>query len=468
MTSNTNKDKADQGAASCTNGDNDFSGLAEHYSDMKRTVRSNSTRKVQVFADTDVDTPHNSKENAEAVAMETTEREEGKTPLNPWEEQDKPGQVYSSQINDKKKSNRTVQLFADTKVGRKQSNSKENRESFDESDAENKDNEEEFESVEREEKTERLDSLSVGETTGQLDSSTNNELHGTNERRSIDSQEINNQNEILGKIVTHSTFNRDSEAGINKDFRDGKDKNRCPLLNINRMSDISLSETQSDSTLTSDNPDPVGKTDANIERPVSGRLDSGICRGNLEAEKCFIENRGREENSSVLSRPVKTLSDVASKWLRVYVRDAILLVKDILKWTKIYSRNGLHLGQTKYQCRPLTQSKNSSLPEFPLPFNTANSLKPKTETVSNETETETLSTSNTSITCVDSLAGRCCEKIPDTLDFEFLQKMLNETQFKQGFLSHRDLPDSLDLIVIHVCDSNHFWGTVINSGVFVS
>lgn len=471
MTSNTNQNQVAQGRASCINEDKS-SDIAELYCDRRRRAESYSTRTVQVFADTDVDAAHHSKEDAETFANVTTEREEGRTgQFDPRIKQDKPGQLCSSQSNDSEKSDRIVQMFADTKVGRKQSNSKEARESLDRDTDENNDNENQINSIESEEKTGRLDSPSVGETRGQLDSPTKSELHCTRGRRFIGSQEISSRTEIPDKIATHSTSNQDSEAGIKKDFRDGKDENECTLLKINRMPDISLSETRNDSTLSSDNRDARTETTGiNIELPVSGRINSG--RANSETENCANENKeNNEEDSSIMSQTLKTASEITPKWLRIYVRDDILLVEDILKWTKIYSRNGLHLGQLKYQSRPLTQLKKLSLPDSPLSFNIANSLKATTETVSSESlsdETETLSTSNTSRPQADSLVGRCCEKIPETMDVQFLQKMLKETRLTQGFLSQRDLPDTLDLMVIHVCNSNHFWGSVVNPGAFVS
>ena len=385
-----------------------------------------------------------------------------------------------------------MQTSADTNIGRKQSNSiesnskesdskesnpKESSKSLDKDRTENSDNEEQLDPVESVKKTKVTGGFSVGETPQSLESSTNSrpKLRGTVENLSTDSHELRSGVKIQNKVVANSTTNPDFNADISKDIQNGQRKNKLRLLNTNGVSSTSLSETQSDLSFSSDTDGAmIEKSDITSVKPrASEGKDSckSICRGDLETKLYSIENKALEENSPVRSQALKTARDIAPKWLRVYVREYIYLVENALRWTKIYSRNEMHLGQLKYQCRPLTKSNISSLPEYPLSDNSANSSKVKTETVASDSlsaEVDTTSTSKTLITQVDSMVGKCCEKIPETMEFPFLQTMLNDTRLDHGFLSQMDLPDKLDLIVIHVCNSNHFWGSVVNPGAFVS
>lgn len=62
----------------------------------------------------------------------------------------------------------------------------------------------------------------------------------------------------------------------------------------------------------------------------------------------------------------------------------------------------------------------------------------------------------------------CCETMPDSMRSDELQRMLVDTKLKVGYLQYEDLPEKLEIIVVHVCDSNHFWGLVANSEKLVS
>lgn len=57
----------------------------------------------------------------------------------------------------------------------------------------------------------------------------------------------------------------------------------------------------------------------------------------------------------------------------------------------------------------------------------------------------------------------CCETMPDSMGSGELQRMIADTKLKVGYLQYEDLPEKLEILVVHVCDSNHFWGSVVNS-----